>query len=132
MAQDPKNYRDPKVTTQPRSGGDAMRWVWIAAAIIIVLLLLAWVFGWFGRDAAVDTTTTTPGIQTLPGPQSSVPPEGTTVGPLEADEGNAPATDLGAPPATGPLDEGSAAPDDETGPLPPQTEDVTPLPAPAD
>ena len=102
MAQDPKNYRDPKVTTGSRSGGDAMRWVWIAAAVIVVLLLLAWIFGWFGRDAAVTTPVATPTEEPV------------------------------APPATEPLDTAPAAPEPEVTPLPPQEEEVTPLPAPAD
>jgi hypothetical protein len=125
MAQDPKNYRDPKVTTEPRSSNDAMRWVWIAAAIIVVLLFLAWIFGWFGRGTTV-TTTTAPPEATQPAPQSAMPPEGTTVGPTTGPgapaDGTAPAGDAGTAPATGPLGEGSAAPTDGT----------TPPPAPAD
>ena len=50
MAQDPKNYRDPKVTRSTRDTG-AMRWVWIGLAIILVLALLAWFFGRNDRDA---------------------------------------------------------------------------------
>ena len=51
MAQDPKTYRDPKVTQPTRSSsGGAMRWVWIGLAIIVVLVLLAWLFGWNTTD----------------------------------------------------------------------------------
>jgi hypothetical protein len=49
MAQDPKNYRDPKVTTDTRStGGGPMRWLWIVLGAIVLLLILAWLFGWMG------------------------------------------------------------------------------------
>lgn len=118
MAQDPKNYRDPKVTTEPRAGNDTMRWVWIAAAIIVVLLFLAWIFGWFGRDAAVTTTTT--------------PPEATQ----PAAEGTGRTGGTGAAPSTAPVDQGSTAPapapTDGTAPTPAPTDGTTPAPAPTD
>jgi hypothetical protein len=57
MAQDPKNYRDPKVTTDTRStGGGPMRWLWIVLGVIVLLVVLAWLFGWMGNDRVATTT----------------------------------------------------------------------------
>jgi hypothetical protein len=57
MDQDPKNYRDPKVTTDTthratttRRTGSSTSWLWIAVAVVVGLLLLAWLFGWTGTD----------------------------------------------------------------------------------
>lgn len=47
------DYRDPKVTTtDKKSSGGMMKWVWIALAIIALLLLLGWFFGAFDNDVA--------------------------------------------------------------------------------
>ncbi len=43
------DYRDPKVTKQTGGGGMG-KWIGIALAIIVVVLLLAWLFGLFGGD----------------------------------------------------------------------------------
>ena len=42
------DYRDPKVTSTGKKSGGMGRWLGIAAAVIILLLLLAWLLGWFG------------------------------------------------------------------------------------
>ncbi len=55
------DYRDPKVTTTSRSGGGGMgRWIGIALAAIVILLLLAWLFGLFGADDEVAVETLEP------------------------------------------------------------------------
>lgn len=48
MADGPKDYRDPKVTTTDR--GSSMKWLWWILGAIVLLLLLAWLLGWFGRE----------------------------------------------------------------------------------
>ena len=48
MAENPKDYRDPKVTNTTGRSRSATTWIWIAVAVIVVLLILAWIFGWFG------------------------------------------------------------------------------------
>lgn len=57
MADGPKDFRDPKVTsTSHESGGGIGKWIAIAVAAILLLLLLGWLLGWFGNedvDAAV-------------------------------------------------------------------------------
>ena len=52
MAENPKDYRDPKVTNSG-SSRSATTWIWIAVAVIVVLLILAWIFGWFGGEEVV-------------------------------------------------------------------------------
>jgi hypothetical protein len=114
MTHDPKNYRDPKVTTEHRGSSDAMRWVWIVAALIVVLLFLAWMFGGFGRGT---TVTTVPAEQTAPAAQTSAPAAttgdtgtattgGATTGATgdATAPGTAPATDEPATGATPPAD----------------------------
>ena len=59
MAQDPKNYRDPKVT-EPRQSSSSMSWVWIVAAVIVVLLLLAWMITWVSASANDPLATLNP------------------------------------------------------------------------
>lgn len=46
------DYRDPKVTNSDRKSGGAMRWVWIALGVLLLLLLLAWLFGAFDNEVA--------------------------------------------------------------------------------
>jgi hypothetical protein len=46
------DYRDPKVTTTDKKNGGMMRWVWIALAIILLLLILGWFFGAFDNEVA--------------------------------------------------------------------------------
>lgn len=56
MAKDPNDFRDPKVTSSTGNGGGAGRWIGIALAALVVVLLLAWFLGFFGTDD-VETTT---------------------------------------------------------------------------
>lgn len=45
------DYRDPKVTkTDDKKSGGIGKWIGIAVAALIALLLLAWLLGWFGQD----------------------------------------------------------------------------------
>ncbi|MBM9595302.1 hypothetical protein [Roseitranquillus sediminis] len=46
------DYRDPKVTTTRKSG--ASRWIWIALAVLVVLLLLWWLFTPSADPVATD------------------------------------------------------------------------------
>lgn len=105
MAQDPKNYRDPKVTTESRSSSSSMQWVWIAAAVIVVLLLLAWAFGWMGtpRTGTATGPVGEPGVTQ----QQPLPGEGATG---EAPIGGATTGDT----ATGPTDGVTVAPEQDT------------------
>lgn len=48
MADGPKDYRDPKVTTTDRSS--SMKWLWYVLGALLLLLLLAWLLGWLGDD----------------------------------------------------------------------------------
>lgn len=47
------NYRDPKVTTAETKSG-AGKWIGIAIAVILALLLLAWLLGSFDNEEEVD------------------------------------------------------------------------------
>ena len=47
MANDPKNYRDPKVT---EDRGGIGRWLLIGLAVLLALLLLGWLLGLIGGD----------------------------------------------------------------------------------
>ncbi len=44
------NYRDPKVTNTDQKKDSTGKWIGIALAVIAVLLLLAWIMGWFNDD----------------------------------------------------------------------------------
>lgn len=65
MAQN-KDYRDPKVTTTGDSGGNAMKWVWIAIAVIVVLAILAWILGWFDTTTVEPVPTVEPTVEQAP------------------------------------------------------------------
>ena len=62
MADDPKDFRDPKVTTTGTTtthGSSGIgKWIAIAVGVLLLLLLLGWLFGLFDDDAEVATTTT--------------------------------------------------------------------------
>ena len=44
------DYRDPKVTEGGKKKDSMGKWIGITAAVIVLLLLLGWLFGWFGGD----------------------------------------------------------------------------------
>jgi hypothetical protein len=112
MAQDPKNYRDPKVTeTRQRSSGTS--WVWIAAAVVVLLLLLAWVFGWFGTNRVATVPQEGVGIVE---PENPLDDAGTAIEGAAEDTGQA---IEGAAEETGDAIEGAA---EETG----EAIDITP------
>ena len=51
MADGPKDFRDPQVTsTEQKSGSGIGKWIAIAIAAILLLLLLGWLFGLFASD----------------------------------------------------------------------------------
>ena len=50
------DYRDPKVTTtEGKKKNDMTKWIGIAVAVIVLLLLLAWILGWFDNDTEIET-----------------------------------------------------------------------------
>ena len=54
MAQDPKDFRNPKVSDGAAgSAGGLGKWIGIALAALVALLLLAWLFGLFADDDEV-------------------------------------------------------------------------------
>ncbi len=55
MASGPKDYRNPKTTTT--DADSKSKWLWYILGAILLLLILAWLFGWFGGDDRVVTTT---------------------------------------------------------------------------
>lgn len=57
MANTPNDYRDPKVSTTTEKSGNR-NWLWIALAVLLGLLLLAWLLGLFGGDDEVDAVVT--------------------------------------------------------------------------
>ncbi len=87
MAQDPKNYRDPKVTTDTHGAGTAsggpMRWLWIVLGAIVLLAILAWLFGWMGNSnvatAPVDDEVIVEENEVIEGTGDGVATTGTTV-----------------------------------------------------
>ncbi len=51
MADGPNDFRDPKVTPGAKdTGGGIGKWIGIAVAAILVLLLLGWLLGLFAGD----------------------------------------------------------------------------------
>ncbi|WP_265500255.1 hypothetical protein [Paracoccus beibuensis] len=54
------DYRDPKVTNASgTTKGGAGKWIGIAVVVILALLILGWIFGWFADEATeVETTDT--------------------------------------------------------------------------
>ena len=61
MADGPRDYRDPKVTTS--ESGSSMKWLWYIVGAIVLLLLLAWLFGWFGDAVDDGAVTQEPAIE---------------------------------------------------------------------
>jgi hypothetical protein len=57
MADNPKDFRDPKVTSSNTtdSSGGIGKWIAIAVGVVLLLLLLAWLLGLFADDE-VDAT----------------------------------------------------------------------------
>jgi hypothetical protein len=50
MADNPKDFRDPKVSDTGGSKGGAGKWIAIIVGALLLLLLLAWLLGLFGGD----------------------------------------------------------------------------------
>lgn len=44
------NYRDPKVTTPTKNKSQMGKWIGVVLAVILALLLLAWLLGALGND----------------------------------------------------------------------------------
>ena len=59
MANDPNDFRKPTVHDDGSSSGGIGKWLAIAAAVLLALLLLLWLFGAFEGDAVVPGTATT-------------------------------------------------------------------------
>ena len=54
MADGPNDFRDPKVTTNnSSSSGGIGKWIGLAIAALVALLLLLWLFGAFNDDEEV-------------------------------------------------------------------------------
>lgn len=55
MADSPKDFRDPKVTSNSsaKSSSGIGKWIGIALAALLALLLLIWLFGLFDGEPAV-------------------------------------------------------------------------------
>ena len=64
MADDPKDFRDPVIHDSSKSSGGISKWIGIALAVLIALLLLSWLFGLFDDDDAVVTQTNDPAVVT--------------------------------------------------------------------
>ena len=63
MADGPKNFRDPVIHDDKASANGIGRWIGIALAVLIGLLLLSWLLGLFGDDDdAVITETGDPAV----------------------------------------------------------------------
>ena len=60
MASSPNDFRDPKVTPDGSGGssGGMGKWIAIAVAALLVLLLLGWLLGLFGGDDEAVVTGT--------------------------------------------------------------------------
>ena len=58
MSNSPNDFRDPKVTSDgsSASSGGIGKWIAIAVAALLALLLLAWLFGLFEDEAVVTGT----------------------------------------------------------------------------
>lgn len=50
MASNPNDYRDPKVTKDGSSDSSIGKWIAIAIAALLLLLLLGWLIGLFDND----------------------------------------------------------------------------------
>ena len=51
LADSPNDFRDPKVTNTDKSSGGIGKWIGIAIAALVALLLLLWLFGAFENEA---------------------------------------------------------------------------------
>lgn len=61
------DYRDPKVTTTgTRQDTGTTKWIGIAVAVIVVLLLIAWWAGAFNGGGEVEPEATAPTTETAP------------------------------------------------------------------
>ena len=76
MATGPKDYRDPKVTTGGTPRKSSTSWIWWALGILLLLLILAWVMGWFGGGDVLGVVPVTP-------ENTTVAPEGGVVAPAD-------------------------------------------------
>ena len=61
MADDPQDFRDPKVTTSsktqtPATEGGLPKWLPMVIGALLLLLILAWLFGLFADDEAETAT----------------------------------------------------------------------------
>jgi hypothetical protein len=79
------DYRDPKVTTTGKKQ-DTGKWIGIAVAVLVVLLLIAWWAGAFNGAEEVEPVVETPTTEapaTPPATEGTTPPatEGTTTEP---------------------------------------------------
>lgn len=63
MASGPKDYRNPKTTTT--DAGSKSNWLWYILGAIVLLLILAWLFGWLG-GADDEITATEPVVTEEP------------------------------------------------------------------
>ena len=65
MATEPNKFRDPKVTGDTAAGSSAGigKWIAIAVGVLLLLLLLAWLFGLFADDE-VDAAVVEGGVVT--------------------------------------------------------------------
>ena len=97
------NYRDPKVTTPTtqKRGGGMSKWIWIILALIVAILLIAWLWG--GNDETIEgevvPVVPPPAAEgTAPAPATDTATIPTTPAPATTVE---PATPVAPAPATG-------------------------------
>jgi len=102
-------YRNPKVTTPEDSASSIGKWIGIAVAVLVAILVLMWMFGAFDGGETVDPVATEPTSTQEPAATdtestTTQEPSAPTSEPIEADEPSA--TTAPAPaPTTEPLPE---------------------------